>query len=72
LVKTVKSVTIAEIKPIVKTKKGYTGGLSDLGNFREGFCFKVALSDGPEWVMCSANLTDKEAWMVALAAIKGS
>jgi hypothetical protein len=29
------------MKPVIMTKKGFTGGLEDLGNFKEGFCFKV-------------------------------
>jgi hypothetical protein len=36
---------IAEIKPVVRTKKGITGGIEELGNFREGYCWKVVKSD---------------------------
>jgi hypothetical protein len=41
MTKTVKSLSIHDIKPITKNSKGFSGGLEDLGNFKEGFCWKV-------------------------------
>jgi len=41
-----KMLSINDIKPITKGKKGYSGGLEDIGNFKEGFCWKVILSAG--------------------------
>jgi hypothetical protein len=72
LVKTVKQIALAAIKPVVKTKKGISGGVEDLGNFREGFCWKVVKSDDSQWIMCTNSLQEKEEWMDAIIAIKGS
>jgi len=44
------------IKPIVKTKKGLSGGLEDIGNFREGFCFKVISVAEESWIVCNDNI----------------
>lgn len=41
LAQTVTSIPIAMIKPIFKSMKGYSGGIEDLGNFKEGFCFGI-------------------------------
>jgi len=48
------------IKPIIRTKRGLTGGLEDLGNFREGFCLKVLTDSDDAWIMCCKNLVEKE------------
>lgn len=61
------------IKPVIKSKKGYQGGVEELGNFREGFCWKVnAMIGGDEitWIMCTQNLTDKEVWMETIRLVK--
>jgi hypothetical protein len=39
------------IKPIIKTKKGLTGGLEDIGNFKEGFCYKVITGAEESWIV---------------------
>lgn len=56
LVKTVKSMPTSAIKPIFIKKTGYSGGIEELGNFKEGFCFKInSLQGGEElsWIMCT-------------------
>lgn len=60
------------IKPIIKTKKGLTGGLEDIGNFKEGFCYKVITGAEESWIMCNDSLTDKLKWMDAIIKIKGA
>jgi len=66
LARTVDALPLANIKPIVKTKKGFSGGLEDQGNFEEGFCFRVNAMGGPEeliWVICVEDLKTKDDWM---------
>jgi len=62
MIRTAKSLLISEIKPIFKSVKGFSGGLEDLGNFKEGFCFKV-ITMNQEWVMCAESLPEKENFM---------
>lgn len=71
MTQTIKSLPINVIKPITKGKKGFAGGLEDLGNFKEGFCFKIVLSNGEEWIMCCDSLDEKEEWMDAIVLVKG-
>lgn len=74
LTKTMKFLAISSIKPITKTKMGLSGGVEDLGNFKEGFCWKVnADNDGEEvtWIMCTLDLFEKETWMTMIAEVKG-
>jgi len=74
LTKTMKFLSISGIKPIVKGKTGLSGGVEDLGNFKEGFCWKVnADMDGEEvtWIMCTLDLFEKETWMTMIAEVKG-
>jgi len=57
---------MSTIKPVSFTRNGYTGGVEDLGNFKEGFCWKVNAfvdSEDSTWIMCSSDLFEKEAWM---------
>jgi len=68
-----KALAISVIKPVIKVKGGYTGGVEDLGNFREGFCWKVNGSqDGEDvtWIMCSNDLFEKEHWMEIIRLVK--
>ena len=61
LTKTKKTVPLAAIKPIIQTRRGFTGtqshllkgGLEDMGNYAEGFCFKVNALGGEEetWIV---------------------
>lgn len=71
IAKVTKVMPINIMKPIVKTKKGLTGGVEDLGNFREGFCWKVVMDDDREWIMCTPSITLKEDWMDAITKVKG-
>lgn len=58
LVNTVKTLQLSAIKPVIKTPKGVTGGLEDIGNFAEGFCLKVNAMSEKEisWIMCLSSL----------------
>jgi len=47
-----------------------TGGVEDIGNFREGFCFSINTSDDDMWVVCSEALADKTEWMESVASVK--
>lgn len=70
LSKTVKYFSLDSIKPIIKGKKGLSGGLEDLGNFREGFCFRILGSHKINWIMCGDALSDKENWMSLIEKVK--
>jgi len=62
------------IKPIVQGKNGPMGGVEELGNFKEGYCFKVnAVATGGDvtWIMCAPSLGDKNDWMKMIAESKG-
>lgn len=72
LAKTQRSLHMDSIKPIIKTKKGLSGGLEDIGNFKEGFCFKVVSSAEESWVICLDDMTEKLQWMDALIKLKGA
>jgi len=72
LTKTMKSLHMDIIKPIVKTKKGLSGGLEDIGNFREGFCFKIISVAEESWIMCLDDITSKNQWIDTIEKIKGS
>lgn len=69
---TIKSMPTNQIKPIIVTKNGVSGGLDDIGNFKEGYCWRVIQSDDVNWVMCSDALDDKEGWMAAIREIKNA
>lgn len=50
------------------------GGVLDIGNFREGYCFKLVAKDGTEWTLCASLMSDKEKWIKlirSLVQIKG-
>jgi len=61
------------IKPIVKTKKGLSGGLEDMGDFQEGFCFKVFANspDAETWIICVDDLMEKAKWINEITSVKG-
>jgi len=46
---------MAGIKPILKTKKGFMGGLEDQGNYAEGFCFRINAIPETIWVVCVSS-----------------
>lgn len=54
------------------TKKGVSGGIEDIGNFKEGFCWKVVMDSEDVWIMCSDSIDDKEIWISAIRELKGS
>lgn len=63
---------MASIKPIVKTKKGLSGGLEDIGNFKEGYCLKVISLTDEAWIMCFENQTLKDQWIDTISKLKGA
>jgi hypothetical protein len=44
---------VNSIKPVTEGKNGWSGGLIDVGNFVEGFCWAVVAESENQWVMCS-------------------
>lgn len=47
----------------------YKGGLEDIGNFREGFCFRLRSKTKIVWNICAENLDLKIKWMQAIYSI---
>jgi hypothetical protein len=41
----------------------YSGGLVDIGNFREGFCFKLYLRNDAVWALCASSFKEKNEWI---------
>jgi len=74
ITRTMMTMALSDIKPIIKSKKGLTGGCEDLGNFAEGDCLKVnAMNNGNEvsWIMCCDTDAEKVAWIDVLMYVKG-
>jgi hypothetical protein len=61
---------MAGIKPILKTRKGFMGGLEDQGNYAEGFCFRINAIPETIWVVCVGSDQEKLEWMDELARVK--
>lgn len=59
---------IDEIKKTAKSSSGFSGGLEDLGKFKEGFCFKIDVADPNDfpWIFCTNDMVEKEDWMDAI------
>jgi len=36
--------------------QGYKGGLEDIGNFKEGFCFRLKSSTNVVWNVCADTM----------------
>ena len=47
----------------------YIGGLEDIGNFREGFCFRLKSKTRIVWNVCADTLDVKLKWMKAIYSI---
>lgn len=65
--------SLSNIKPIIEKRTGYGGGVENLGDFREGYCWKVnAIVEGSDvtWIMCANDLYEKETWMKTIAQTK--
>lgn len=60
---TVKAITIDTIDDITGKRPKWKGGLEDIGNFDEGFCFSVVAEEVTTWVMCAETADEKEEWM---------
>jgi len=44
--------------------------MEDIGNFKEGFCFKLLASSELVWIVCADDLDDKNTWMAAIKSTK--
>jgi len=68
IAKTYKSIEMEWIEPTVTGDliQGYKGGLEDVGNFREGFCFRLKLTTNVIWNICADSQDQKEKWMKTL------
>jgi len=42
------------------------GGLEDIGNFKEGFCFRIKSKTEVVWNLCADTNREKVEWMHAL------
>lgn len=42
------------------------GGIEDLGNFKEGFCFRLRLKTSAIWNICSDIMQEKIIWIKKL------
>jgi hypothetical protein len=72
-----KTIDIAEIKSLFDVKQGndgeVKGGIEDLGNFQEGFCFSLRgkSSSGPyKWVICADSFQEKCDLMQKIIALR--
>jgi hypothetical protein len=47
--------------------------MEDMGDFEEGYCFKIIANVGSEeaWILCVASPDLKERWMNAVTLVKG-
>jgi len=41
------------------------GGVEDIGNYREGACFRIRSKTNAVWNLCSDTLPEKAAWIAA-------
>lgn len=39
------------------------GGIQDIGNFKEGFCFRLLSKESMEYTLCTDTITAKNSWM---------
>jgi len=63
IAKTYKSIELDWIEPSVIGDMGYKGGLEDIGNFREGFCFRLKSTTKVIWNICADSRDQKQKWM---------
>jgi hypothetical protein len=54
---------ISWLRPYRYEGNKYYGGLEDLGNFKEGFCFKIVARNDALWNICADTLNEKIEWM---------
>jgi len=47
----------------------YHGGMEDLGNYREGFCFRLKSKTGIAWDICADTLDLKKRWMEEIMVV---
>ncbi len=69
--KTYDSLNIDWIAPVMESQE-MTGGISDFGNFSEGYCSKI-VSNKPRvtsWVVCTESETEKNKFITSLKKLK--
>ena len=47
----------------------YRGGLEDIGNYKDGFCFRFRLQTRLLWNVCAETLPLKEKWMNSIYSV---
>jgi hypothetical protein len=68
VLRTYRSMDIEHILPLrFRGNRGnridYEGGLEDLGEFREGYCFKIENEYSEQWNICCDSLEEKVRWL---------
>lgn len=58
-----------DITPIPEGDK-FGGGLNDMGNFSEGYCFKINTKQFMTWILCAENEGDKSKLMELIKRMK--
>jgi len=69
MAKTYRTVDIKWLEKIVRDPKDpnkITGGVEDVGNFKEGFCFRIKTTTKAIWNFCADRLVDKQKWISAI------
>lgn len=63
--KTYKSLELSWLEPTTAdaVTSEYHGGMEDIGNYREGFCFRLKSKTGIAWDVCADTLDLKQRWM---------
>jgi hypothetical protein len=64
LAKTHMSVDFKDLEDRAEDDEGNeTGGVQDIGDFKEGFCFKLIAKTGDQWTFCADTKPLKEKWL---------
>lgn len=71
IAKTYKSLELEWIEPVVTGDlvQGYKGGLEDIGNFKEGFCFRIKSQTNVIWNVCADTMEQKTKWMAQITEV---
>lgn len=68
-VQTLVILDISSILPVVETGD-YQGGITDMGNYSEGFCFKTVTESNEIWIICNDTADEKQVLMAFLRKMK--
>ena len=61
------------LEPVNASSKYVKGGVEDMGNFKEGFCFSLNYkknSNKSKWIICSDSYAEKMKWVNCIAKLK--